>query len=184
MADLPALPDINILGGDVQFNLPESQFSMPMPYVVVQQSVNSATSSPVFLSPTQSNTTSQSAILYSTPQISSSELVVPPKPVLVQEQLDDIKFPKKILIKRQRALVNWNQPDQEFILVSLDIDPSGMEKLDSFLNTNVPSDPQFKAEAIKFVENVLLGRTSETQKLFNTQTNSPKSPGFLINFIF
>ena len=98
--------------------------------------------------------------------------------------VEDLKFPVSIHMKKQKLLVPWFQPEQSYVTSSMGIDPNNMSKLDDYLNKNLPNDPLYKGEAIKFVENVLLGRTTETHKTFNTTTANPKSPGFIIGFSF
>lgn len=97
---------------------------------------------------------------------------------------DEFKFPVSIHMKKQKLLVPWFQPEQTFVTSSMNIDPSNMQLLDDYLNKNLPNDPLYKSQAIKFVENVLLGRTTETHKSFGTDTLTPKSPGFVICFSF
>lgn len=89
------------------------------------------------------------------------------------------KFPRKVSIKKQRAAVPWHSPEQEFTIVSHEISPDTLELLDKFLNTNLPSD-QHKSNAIKFVGDVLLGKTNETNKLFHDGRNA----GYLLSFTF
>lgn len=97
---------------------------------------------------------------------------------------EEFKFPLSIHMKKQKALVPWFQPEQSYVTSSMLIDPEKMSQLDDYLNKNLPNDPLYKGEAIKFVENVLLGRTKETFKQFNTNTVKPASPGFIIGFSF
>ena len=103
-----------------------------------------------------------------------------------QPQAQQSSFPVTIVIKRQRHAIPWSQPDQEFVVNKLDIDPDQMEKFDEFLNKNIPNDPEVKPDALKFVENVLLGRTQDRKSkvYYDTVAHRGKKLCFVISFLF
>lgn len=99
-------------------------------------------------------------------------------------ETDDL--PTTIIIKRQRYPVSWTQPEQEYVISKISIDPDNMGAFDDFLNKNIPNDPDIKPDALKFVENVLLGRTKDRKSkvYYDTLQYKGKKCCFVISFLF
>jgi hypothetical protein len=95
-------------------------------------------------------------------------------------------FPATIVIKRQRYPVPWISAEQEFIVNKHDINPDAMEKFDEFLNKNIPDDKDVRPDALKFVENVLLGRIKERKSkvFYDAPQYKNKKCCFVISFLF
>lgn len=92
---------------------------------------------------------------------------------------DDVKK-MNVVIKKQKHSAPWYQPEQEYLFSSLEFDLNNMAVLDKFLNDNLPKDPSVRGEALKFVEDVLLGNArSFLSKVFNDGT---KQQAFIIVF--
>lgn len=183
MAELGDLPEINVQHEEIHFDLPDFHLNTPAPFVVV----NAAHLPLPILPPAP------------LPNLPPAPLpILPPAhahaPALVPEQLYEVKaneakplekFPTRIFIKKQKVPAPWHQPEQDFTVTSTDINPAAMDSLDLFLNNNLPKDPTHRGGAIKFVENVLLGKSEESNKVFDTCANSKSNiPGFSIGFSF
>lgn len=95
-------------------------------------------------------------------------------------------LPSTIIIKRQRYPVSWTQPEQEYVTTKSHINPDNMIAFDDFLNKNIPNDPDVKPDALKFVENVLLGRTKDRKSkvYYDTLQYKGKKCCFVISFLF
>ncbi len=89
-------------------------------------------------------------------------------------------FPKTVSIKTQRRALPWHEPEQEFNVVSFNINKDTMEQLDEFLNKNLPKDLTLRNNALKFVENVFLGTETKSFKVF--EYHQYKLPGFMVCF--
>jgi hypothetical protein len=103
------------------------------------------------------------------------------KPPNVNDEL-----PTTIIIKRQRYPVSWSQPEQEYIITKTSVDPDNMGAFDDFLNKNIPNDPDVKPDSLKFVENVLLGRTKDRKSkvYYDAPQYKGKKCCFVISFLF
>lgn len=157
MAEISLLPEISIdHSEEIHFDLPDFHLKTPAPFVVVDPSEKPASKAP-------------------------EKLPEKPHDKLPEKQREEVKFPTKLFIKKQKNPAPWHQPEQEFLVSSIEINPSAMNVLDEFLNKNLPNDPLYRAGALKFVEDVLLDRVTETHKLFNSNA---KVHGFLISFTF
>jgi hypothetical protein len=156
MAELNTPNELNVLPHDeVHFELPDDHLLLPPPPVLLHGLETKSYSVPV------------------------PARMPAPVPTPTQEE---IKLPLRIHIRKQKLPVPLYEPEQEFYTSSLDINPDELDKLDAFLNTNLPKDSVFKADAIKFVENVLLGKTEEKNKWFNKERSHPSLQAFLISF--
>jgi len=113
--------------------------------------------------------------------------VAAPAPVSAQSPTSaPSDFPATIVIKRQRYPVPWISAEQEFIVNKHDINPDAMEKFDEFLNKNIPDDKDVRPDALKFVENVLLGRIKERKSkvFYDAPQYKNKKCCFVISFLF
>lgn len=90
-------------------------------------------------------------------------------------------FPKMIMIKKQSKPALWHTPEQDFQIAKHVIDPSDMATFDKFIEENIPKDPNVRSTALKFIENVLLAKTTEHES--HVFYNDGKNKSFKISFL-
>jgi hypothetical protein len=100
------------------------------------------------------------------------------QPHVEQNQLQGL--PKTLIIKKQCKAVLWHTPEQDFQFTRHEIDFNNMEELDNFLTKNIPKDPSVGIAALKFIEDVLRGKTEETES--RVFYNDGKNKSFKIFF--
>ena len=102
------------------------------------------------------------------------------------EKTDSYNIPKSICIKKQKLSVPWYQPEQDFIIQRHDIDPDEMVKFDAFIDANIPNEVPVRAEALKFIENVLLSKTNifKSKIFYDDFQGKHNKLRFVISFSF
>lgn len=99
-----------------------------------------------------------------------------------EQQAVPSDFPKTLVVKKQRKALLWHTPEQDFDILRHDINPSKMDAFDTFIEENIPKDPAVRIASLKFIENVLINKSSEhTSKVFY---NDGKNKSFIISFVF
>jgi len=91
-------------------------------------------------------------------------------------------LPKVIMIKKQCKPLQWHEPEQDFHIARHEINLSNMEAFDKFIEANIPQDSTVRLSALKFIEDVWLGKISDHEsKVFY---NDGKNKSFKISFQF
>ena len=68
-----------------------------------------------------------------------------------------------IMVKKQKKPLLWHAPDQDFTLERHVIDPDNMESFNAFIDKNIPMDPAVRISALKLIQSVLDGSSSELE---------------------
>jgi hypothetical protein len=103
-------------------------------------------------------------------------------PVPQPEQPAVTNYPKTILIKKQAKPLLWHTPEQDFHIVRHQINPVDTDALEAFIEQNIPKDPTVRLQALKFIEDVMWGKTSDhSSKVYY---NDGKNKSFMISFLF
>lgn len=91
-------------------------------------------------------------------------------------------LPKVIIIKKQLKPVLWHTPEQDFHIARHEINLTDMDAFDKFIEVNIPQDSTVRLAALKFIEDVWLGKILDHEsKVFY---NDGKNKSFKISFQF
>ncbi len=130
------------------------------------------------------------AELESLPDLEIKELEVK-EPVVVHEIPDidepipveepQVSYPKMIMIKKQLKPLPWHMHEQDFLVHKHAINPSDMDAFDKFIEEHIPKDPNVRNGVLRFIEDVLLKKTSEHES--RVFYNDGKNLSFKISFL-